>query len=94
MLTITNHNYTKAVVLLPYREDMSLLDVAKLYLKRVFPFAGLLEKVILDQDLRFTSKVFKKVCKLLEVKQNIVSAYHLQTNGQSEKTNQHVETAM
>jgi hypothetical protein len=31
---------------------------------------------------------------LLEVKQNISSAYHPQTDGQSEKTNQHVETAL
>jgi hypothetical protein len=30
----------------------------------------------------------------LKVKQNILSVYHPQTNGQSEKTNQHVETAL
>ena len=93
VLTITDHNCTKAVVLLPCREDMGSLDIAKLYLKRVFLFAGLPEKVISDQDPRFTSKIFK-VCELLEVKQNIASAYHLQTDRQSEKTNQHVETAL
>ncbi len=48
VLTITDHDCTKAVVLLPCREDMGLLNIAKLYLKRVFPFAGLLEKVISD----------------------------------------------
>jgi transposase InsO family protein len=75
------------------KEPQISLDVAKLYLERVFPFAGLPEKVISDRDPRFTSKVFKEVCELLEVKQNISSAYHPQTDGQSEKTNQHVETA-
>jgi hypothetical protein len=31
---------------------------------------------------------------MLEIRQNIVSMYHPQTDRQSEKTNQHVETAL
>jgi hypothetical protein len=73
---------------------MDSLDVAKLYLHRVFPFVGLPEWVILDQNPKFTSKVFWEICALLEVKQNILSAYHSQTDGQSEKTNQHIETTL
>ena len=94
VLTITDYDCTKAVVLLPCKEDMGLLDIAKLYLERVFPFAGLPEKVISDRDPRFTFKIFKEVCELLEVKQNIGSTYHPQTDGQSKKTNQYVETAL
>jgi len=48
----------------------------------------------LDRDLRFTSKVFKKIYALLKIKQSIVSVYHLQMDGQSKKTNQHMETAL
>jgi len=91
---ITDHDCTKAVILLPCQEEMSSLDVARLYLERVFPFVGLPDKVISDRDSKFTSKVFREVCELLEVKQKMASTYHPQTNGQSEKTNQHVETAL
>ena len=84
----------KAVILLPCMEDMDSKDVAKLYLHRVFPFVGILEWVISDRDPKFTSRVFREICMLLNVKQNILSAYHPQTNGQSEKTNQHMETAL
>jgi len=91
---ITDHDCTKAVILLPCKESMDSLGVAKLYLEWVFPFVGLPDRVISDRDPKFTSKVFKEVCELLEVKQNISSAYHPQTDGQSEKTNQHVETAL
>ena len=70
------------------------MGVAKLYLQRVFPFVGLLEKVISDRDPRFTLRVFKEVCALLDVKQSIASAYHPQMDRQSEKTNQHVEMAL
>ncbi len=80
ILTITDHDCMKAVILLPYWENMDLLAIAKLYLHRVFPFVGLPEQVISDQDPKFTFKVFREICALLEVKQNISSAYHPQTD--------------
>ncbi len=73
---------------------MSLLEFAKLYLRYVFPFVEISSQVISDHNLKFISKVFREICNLLKVKQNILSAYHLQTDGQSEKMNQHMETAL
>jgi len=73
---------------------MGALNIAKLYLEWVFPFVKLPEWVILDWDTKFTLWIFKGICELLEVKQNISSLYHPQMDGQSEKTNQHVETAL
>lgn len=86
-----DHDCTKVVILVPYKESMSSLEIAKLYLERVFPFVGILSKIISDQDTEFMSKVFKELCEMLKIKQNMASVYHLQTDGQSEKTNQHVE---
>ncbi len=94
ILTITDHNCTKAVILLPCQEEIDTLGVAKLYLKHVFLIVGLPKWVIIDRDIRFTSKVFREVCLLLEVKQSVASAYHPQTDSQSKKMNQHVETAL
>jgi len=94
ILTITDHNCTKSVILLPCQEEINSLGVTKLYLERVFPFVGLPEWVISDRDPRFTSRVFKEICDLLEIKQNVASVYHLQVDGQSEKTNQHMEMAL
>jgi hypothetical protein len=81
--TITDHDCTKATILLLCQEEMSSLDVAKLYLEHVFPFVGLPDKIISDRDAKFTFKVFREVCKLLEIKQKMASAYHPQTDGQS-----------
>jgi hypothetical protein len=75
-------------------KEMDFLEVAKLYLEHMFPFVGLPKQVISDCDTRFTSKIFKEVYALLEVKQNIASGYYSQTNRQSEKTNQHIKTAL
>ena len=82
-----DHNCTKAVILLPCQKDIDSLGMAKLYLKCVFPFVRLPEQVISDRDTRFTFRVFKEICTLLKVKQNVASAYHPQIDGQSEKTN-------
>ena len=50
VLTITDHDCSKAVVLLPCRESMTSLELAQLYAERVFPHYGLPDKVISDRD--------------------------------------------
>jgi hypothetical protein len=87
ILTIMDHDCTKVVILLPCKEEMDSLGIAQLYLEKVFPYVGIPDKVISNRDLRFTSKLFKEVCDLLKIKQNVSSAYHPQMDGQSEKTN-------
>jgi hypothetical protein len=94
IMIITDHNCTKAVILIPCQEKMDVEGVAKLFKDRVFPFVGLPKKIISDRDPRFTSTFFKELCKQLEVSQNLSMAYYPQTDGQLEKTNQHIETAL
>jgi len=48
ILTVTDHDCTKAVILLLCKEEIDSLGFAKLYLERIFPFIGLLERVISD----------------------------------------------
>jgi len=82
------------VILVPCQETIDAEGVAKLFKDRVFPFVGLPKKIISDRDPHFTSAFFKELCKQLEVLQNLSTAYHPQTDRQSEKTNQHIETAL
>jgi transposase InsO family protein len=46
----------------------------------------------LDRDPRITSKWFADICSLLEITKNTSMVYHPQTDGQSEQTNQTLET--
>src|SRR5882672_8313348 len=57
-------------------------------------FVGLPKKIISDRDPHFTSAFFRELCRQLEVSQNLSTTYHPQTDRQSEKTNQHVETVL
>jgi transposase InsO family protein len=93
-MTVTDHNCTKAVILVPCKETIDAEGVAKLFKDRIFPFVELSKHIISDRDPHFTSTFFKELCKQLEVSQNMGTVYHPQTDGQSEKTNQHVKTAL
>jgi hypothetical protein len=94
ILTITDHDCTKAVILVPCCEGEPVENIAEAYYQKAFPYIGIPHKVISDRDTRFTSKLFKEVCDQLKIRQNISTAYHPQTDGQSERTNQTVETIL
>ena len=55
ILTITDHDCTKASVFIPCNEEITAEGTAALYLKHVFVHYGLPAKMISDRDPRFTS---------------------------------------
>ena len=65
--------------------------VAELFLWQIFPRFGLPSKIISDRDPQFISKSMKELCCLMGITQNISTAYHPQTDGQSERSNQWLE---
>ena len=91
ILTITDQGCTKAVILVPCRKDMGAEAITELFKEWVFPYTGIPMRLILDRDTRFTSSWFKELCRVLGVTQNLSTAYHPQTNGQLERTNQTME---
>jgi hypothetical protein len=91
ILTITDHDCSKAAIFLPCNESIDASGVAGLYAKRVFPHYGIPCKIISNRDPRFATNFTMELCKTLGIKQNISSAYHPQTDGQSEHTNQSLE---
>ena len=92
ILTITDHDCSKAVLLISCKEAMGTEDLAKIYYLKVFPHFEIPSKIISDRDLKLTSKLAQDICAELGVQQNISTAYHPQTDGQFERTNQTVET--
>ena len=91
IMTIVDHDCTKAAIFIPCKEQMDILGMAELYAKHVFPHYRLPRRIILDRDVRFTSVFTKELCEILQIKQNLSSAYHPQTDGLAEQTNQWVE---
>jgi hypothetical protein len=88
ILTITDHDCTKMAIFIPCNESINAKGVADLYLCKVFPRFGLPSKIISDRDPRFILKFMRELCRLIGATQNMSTAYHPRTNGQSEQSNQ------
>ena len=54
----------------------------------VYKYHGLPDDIISDRDTQFTSKFWQSLFKILQVEIKLSSAYHPQTNGQTERVNQ------
>jgi hypothetical protein len=91
ILTITDHDVSKAAVFLPCSQTITGEGVAALFATHVFPHFGVPRKVISDRDTRFTSAFTTELLRILDVSKNMSTAYHPQTDGQSERTNQWLE---
>ena len=90
ILTITD-TFSKASIFIPCNETTDAENTALLYATYVLPHYGLPSRIISDRDPRFTATFTKELCRILQVEQNISMAYHPQTDGQSERTNQKLE---
>ena len=91
ILTITNHDCTKMLIAIPCREAINAKGIAELFLRQIFPRFGLPAKIISNRDPWFISKFMRKLCQLMGIMQNISTAYHPRTDGQSERSNQWLE---
>ncbi len=91
ILTVTDHDCTKAAVFIPCKESITAEETAGLIVQHIFPQFGLPLKFISDRDPKFASRFIRGLCKGTGTTQNISTAYHPQTDGQSERTNQWLE---
>jgi hypothetical protein len=75
ILTVTDHDCTKASIFIPCSEEITAEGTAALYVTHVFRRFGLPAKIISDRDPRFASKFTREVCRILGIHQNISTAY-------------------
>ena len=68
------------------------LDVAKVYLNQVFRLHGMPKDITSDRDPTFLSEVWREMFRVHGVDLNYSTAYHPQSDGQTEVTNKTLET--
>nr|GEZ11605.1 putative reverse transcriptase domain-containing protein [Tanacetum cinerariifolium] len=77
---------TKSAYFLPMREDYKMDRLARLYLNVTVAIHGVPISIILDRDSRFTSRFWQSIQEALGTPLDMSTAYHPQTDGQSERT--------
>jgi hypothetical protein len=91
IMVVVDQNATKGVIFIPTNKTVSTAEAACLYYKKVYTRFGLLDKIISDRDPRFASNLFQELGKLLGIKLAMSTAYHPQTDGETEQVNQELE---
>ena len=66
-------------------------EIAHKFIKEIFRLHGIPEKIISNRDARITSRFWQTLFTALGTKLNISSAYHPETDGQTERVNQVLE---
>ena len=90
-ITVVTDRLTKYIHLVPSKGNMNAAEMAQIFLKHVITNHGMPQKITSDRDKLFTSKFWTTLTNLMGIEHRLTTAYHPQTNGQTERTNQTIE---
>jgi len=77
--------------LIQARTEEHITELALTFVKEICRLHGLPESIVSDRDTRFTSKFWTSLMQQLHVKLNLFTAFHPESNGQTERVNQTLE---
>jgi len=82
---------TKMVHFVPTTEKTSAEGLARLFRDHVWKLHGLPESIILDRGAQFVANLMRELNQILGIETKLLMAFHPQTDGQTEQTNQELE---
>lgn len=91
LFVVVDRDLSKGIILMPCHKTTDAIKTAELLHNHVYRRFGLPRKIISDRGTQFASKVFQTLCERLGIKSAMSTAYHPQTDGQTERTNQEIE---
>jgi len=83
--------FLKIAHYIPINMNITAQGVAKVSWDRVFKDVGISQKVISNRGPQFVSRFIKELYCQLRVEKNPLTAYHPQTDGQTEQVNQELK---
>jgi len=83
--------FSKMGHFIPLRTEEHIQELAFMFVKESWRLLGLPESIVSHQDTRFTSKLWTSLIQLLQVKLNLSTAFHPESDGQTERVNQTLE---
>jgi len=90
-IMVTVDRLSKMVHVCPTTAKLSSEGLARLFRDHVWKLHGLPEQIISDRGPQFVSGFMRELNKLLGIKTAASTAYHPQTDGQTERVNQEIE---
>ena len=91
IVMVVMDSLTKYVHFIGLSHPYSVAKMAALFSQNVLKLHGMLASIVSNKDLVFTAKFWVELFKLRGVQLAMSSAYHLQTDGQTEVVNKWLE---
>ena len=88
---VTVDKLSKLVHTIPTSDTVTSEGIARLFRDHVWKHHGLPDQIISDRGPQFVSNFMRELNKLLGIHTSPSTAYHPQSNGQTERANQEVE---
>jgi transposase InsO family protein len=82
---------SKSAVTIPCHQDIDARGTAKLFIRWIYRFGHTPESIISDRGAQFVSSFWKEFCRIIGVKVKLSTAYHKQTDGQTEIMNRYID---
>ena len=71
----------------PCKDDVDAAELAELFLRHIFKLHGLPTTIISDRGPQFAAEFWKRLCDRLGIDRKLSTAFHPQTDGQTERIN-------
>ena len=91
LILIVVDSLTKQAHFVPTHKTLNAPRLAQLFIMNIFKLHGFPSSIVSDQGLVFISEFWKALMTQLQVCLNLSTAYHPQTDGQTEHVNQILE---
>ena len=85
---------TKSAHFLVVRMTFTLEELCRLYIREIFRLHGVPVSIVSDRDPRFTTHFWKSFQKAMGTQLTMSTTFHLQTDGQLERTIQVLENML
>ena len=84
--------FTKIIQLKAIITNILLEEIAKIYRDEIWKLHRIPRRILSNREPQFASRFIEELMKALETKRMLLTAYHPQTNGQTERINQEIGT--
>jgi hypothetical protein len=85
---------TKAVHFIPFKKSTGPEELAAMFIQHIHRLHGMPRTIVSDRDIRFTAPFWRSFMQALGTAVHMSTAFHPQSDGQSERTNRTIETML
>ena len=91
MIVVFIDRLSKKAITIPCKKAVNAKSLAEIYFIHCFRHLGVPDSIVSDRGAQFISYFWGYLCQLLQVERKLSTAYHPETDGQTEIMNQYLD---